>query len=350
MVIPTCSLVSGFGNLVGLNFFCARILFKLKLVGSEKGSDKKIAEERNEMGTVNAIEVEHLVKKYKEHTAVRDISFTVEEGELFAFLGENGAGKSTTINILCTILEKTSGTVRIFGRELGSADNEIRDMIGIVFQNSVLDNKLTVKENLYTRGAYYGLTKKEIDMRLEPFMDAFELGETWNRKYEKLSGGQRRRVDIARALINEPQILFLDEPTTGLDPMSRKLVWNYIEYLRKNRGITIFLTTHYMEETRDADHVVILDKGQIIASDTPAGLKNKYTSNKIVWYTEKRAEPEQFLSGQKYTYEADHYNIFFDGNITDFLYENKSIITDYEVIKGSMDDVFLNLTGKEFAL
>lgn len=298
---------------------------------------------------MNAIEVENLVKQYKEHLAVKDISFLVKEGELFAFLGENGAGKSTTINILCTILEKTSGKVKILGHELGKADDEIRDMIGIVFQNSVLDNKLTVKENLYTRGAYYGLTKKDIDKRLSPFMEAFELNEIWNRKYEKLSGGQRRRVDIVRALINEPKILFLDEPTTGLDPMSRKLVWNYIDFLRKNKGMTIFLTTHYMEETRDADYVVILDKGQIVASDTPAGLKSKYTSTKIVWYTNKNNEAEKILLNQNFSYEADHYNILFEGNITDFLYANKDVITDYEIIKGSMDDVFLNLTGKEFA-
>lgn len=297
---------------------------------------------------MNAIEVEHLVKKYKEHLAVNDISFIVREGELFAFLGENGAGKSTTINILCTILKKTSGTVRIFGHELGKADNEIRDKIGIVFQNSVLDSKLTVKENLYTRGAYYGLRKKGIEARLAPFMDSFELDEIWNRKYEKLSGGQRRRVDIARALINEPKILFLDEPTTGLDPMSRRLVWNYIEYLRKNKGMTIFLTTHYMEETKEADHVVILDKGQVIAEDTPRGLKSRYTATKIVWYTEKKADLEGILSGSDFSYEADHYNIFPEGNITDFLYKNREKITDYEIIKGSMDDVFLNLTGKEF--
>lgn len=298
---------------------------------------------------MNAIEVENLVKKYKEHLAVKGISFSVREGELFAFLGENGAGKSTTINILCTILEKTSGSVKVFGHELGKEDNEIRDRIGIVFQNSVLDSKLTVKENLYTRGAYYGLTKKEIDERLSPFMEAFELSEIWNRKYEKLSGGQRRRVDIVRALINEPKILFLDEPTTGLDPMSRKLVWNYIDFLRKDKGMTIFLTTHYMEETRDADYVVILDKGEIIASDTPAGLKSKYTSTKIVWYTDKGENEERLLSGRKFSYEVDHYNILFEGDITEFLYANKDVITDYEVIKGSMDDVFLSLTGKEFA-
>lgn len=296
---------------------------------------------------MKAIEVEHLVKKYKEHTAVNDITFSVNEGELFAFLGENGAGKSTTINILCTILQKTAGAVRIFGEELGKGDDAIREMIGIVFQNSVLDNKLTVKENLYTRGSYYGMTKAQIQERLSPFMEAFELEEIWKRRYEKLSGGQRRRVDIVRALIHNPRILFLDEPTTGLDPMSRKLVWNYISYLRKNQGITIFLTTHYMEETRDADNVIILDKGQIVAADTPAGLKNRYTSTKLIWYTGCTPEAEQMLAGKKYSYEADHYTILMEENVTGFLYRHRDAIADYEVQKGSMDDVFLNLTGKE---
>lgn len=298
---------------------------------------------------MHAIEVEHLVKKYKEHLAVNNISFAVKEGELFAFLGENGAGKSTTINILCTILKKTEGSVRIFGKELEKQDNAIRDMIGIVFQNSVLDNKLTVKENLYTRGSYYGMKKGQIQERLAPFMEAFELEEIWNRRYEKLSGGQRRRVDIVRALIHAPRILFLDEPTTGLDPMSRKLVWNYISYLRKNQGITIFLTTHYMEETRDADDVVILDQGQIVAADTPVGLKSRYTSTKLIWYTRQEPQAEQILAGRDFSYEADHYTVLMEEGITEFLYQYRDVIRDYEVVKGSMDDVFLNLTGKELA-
>ncbi|MBQ9199928.1 MAG: ABC transporter ATP-binding protein [Lachnospiraceae bacterium] len=298
---------------------------------------------------MNAIKVEHLVKKYKEHLAVDDISFEVNEGELFAFLGENGAGKSTTINILCTILERTSGDVKIFDNELGKADDKIRDLIGIVFQNSVLDGKLTVKENLYTRGSYYGLSKAEIDARLEQFMEVFELKEIWNRKYEKLSGGQRRRVDIIRALINEPKILFLDEPTTGLDPKSRKIVWDYIDYLKKEKRLTIFLTTHYMEETRDADHVVILDKGKIIATGTPTELKTKYASSRLVWYVNESKDNEKLIKDFEYSYDADHYNILFKDNITEFVYQNKDRITDYEIIKGSMDDVFLNLTGREMA-
>lgn len=297
---------------------------------------------------MNAITVTNLKKKYKEHLAVDEISFEVKEGEFFAFLGENGAGKSTTINMLCTILEKTSGDVRVFDYKLGKDDDRIRDSIGIVFQNSVLDNKLTVKENLYTRAAYYGLSKKETAKRLEPFMEPFELNDIWNRNYEKLSGGQRRRVDIVRALLHQPKILFLDEPTTGLDPKSRKLVWDYIEYLRKNEKLTIFLTTHYMEETKDADHVVILDKGKIIASGTPSSLKSQYAKSRLVWYTPDTKENRQILSGRKYTYDADHFNIYFEGDITEFLYENRNRIKDFEIIKGSMDDVFLNLTGKSW--
>lgn len=297
------------------------------------------------------IEVTNLTKKYKEHTAVDGISFEVEEGELFAFLGENGAGKSTTINMLTTILEKTSGKVVIAGHELGKEDDEIRKVNGIVFQNSVLDKKLSVKDNLLTRGSYYGLSKKEVLKRLEPFSERFEMKDIWDRKYEKLSGGQRRRVDIMRALINNPKILFLDEPTTGLDPKSRKLVWDYINYLRKEHRMTIFLTTHYMEETRDADHVVILDKGHIVSKGTPAELKSRYAHSKLVWYTpaSDRAVAVITKISTKFVYDADHYNIETDQNLTEFIYEHREEIRDYEYIKGTMDDVFLNLTGKELA-
>ncbi len=297
------------------------------------------------------IEVKDLTKKYREHTAVDGISFEVEEGELFAFLGENGAGKSTTINMLTTVLEKTSGKAIIAGHELGKEDDEIRKVNGIVFQNSVLDKKLSVKDNLLTRGSYYGLSKKEVLKRLEPFAERFEMKDIWDRKYEKLSGGQRRRVDIMRALINNPKILFLDEPTTGLDPKSRKLVWDYINYLRKEYKMTIFLTTHYMEETRDADHVVILDKGHIVSKGTPAELKSKYAHSKLVWYTPLSDRAEAIITkiSGKFAYDADHYNIETDQNLTEFIFEHREEIRDYEYIKGTMDDVFLNLTGKELA-
>ncbi|MBP3753783.1 MAG: ABC transporter ATP-binding protein [Lachnospiraceae bacterium] len=298
---------------------------------------------------MNAITVNNLIKDYKEHRAVKGISFEVKEGELFAFLGENGAGKSTTINILSTILQKTSGEVKVFDNKLGEDDDRIRSLIGIVFQNSVLDDKLTVKENLYTRGSYYGLSKKQTDERLAEFREGFELDEIWNRRYDKLSGGQRRRVDIARALIHDPRILFLDEPTTGLDPKSRKIVWDHIDYLRREKKMTIFLTTHYMEETKDADNVVILDKGEIIARGTPAELKTGYASSRLVWYTNECEENSVILQGMDYTYDSDHYNVKFKNSITDLLYQYKNKITDFEIIKGSMDDVFLNLTGREIA-
>mgnify|MGYP003295218232 CR=1 FL=1 len=301
---------------------------------------------------MNAVAVKNLTKKYKETQAVKGISFEVKEGELFAFLGENGAGKSTTINMLCTILEKTSGEAQLLGYTLGKDDDKIRDSIGIVFQNSVLDSKLTVKENLMSRGSFYGFSRKEVMDRINQFWDAFKLEEIWKQRYETLSGGQRRRVDIVRALINNPKILFLDEPTTGLDPMSRKIVWDYIDYLRKDKKITIFLTTHYMEETKDADHVVILDKGQIIAEGTPSSLKSAYARTRVIWYTAKSEEDEKRFGCHEFSYDADHYSIYWDNDtddlIIDFLYKNREVIKDYEVVKGSMDDVFLKLTGKEF--
>lgn len=305
---------------------------------------------------MKAVKVNSLTKEYGNSKniktkAVDGISFEVEEGELFAFLGENGAGKSTTINILSTILEKTSGEVEIFGHQLDREDDSIRDLIGIVFQGSVLDGKLTVKENLLTRGAYYGFTKKETMRRLENFIERFELKEIWNRQYCRLSGGQRRRVDIVRALINSPRLLFLDEPTTGLDPMSRKIVWDYINHLRHEEKLTIFLTTHYMEETKDADRVVILDRGRIIAEGTPAGLKSRYAKSKLIWYTKQSQASEAIFTGYESVYDADHYTILFDcgrlSEITDIIGQNRSEISDYEIIRGTMDDVFLRLTGKE---
>ncbi len=307
-----------------------------------------VKEKRHRMK--KAIEVNSLQKKYGDFTAVNNISFSVNQGELFAFLGENGAGKSTTINMLSTILPKTKGNAYVMGHELGRDDDNIRKEIGIVFQNSVLDGKLTVKQNLLTRGAYYGYDKKEIMKRLEGFWEEFNIGDIWNRKYEKLSGGQKRRIDIARALLHKPSILFLDEPTTGLDPMSRKMVWDYINFLRKHDNLTIFLTTHYMEETAEAENVVIMDRGNIIAEGTPAELKSRYTSKKLIWYTSESEETSKLIAragSSKFRYEVDHYNIAMNDGITEFIWNNKGLIKDFEIIKGTMDDVFLTLTGKE---
>lgn len=299
----------------------------------------------------NIIEVKNLVKNYKSVQAVKDISFEVKEGSLFAFLGENGAGKSTTINILCTILQKNSGTVIINNNDLDKSANEIRKEIGIVFQNSVLDGVLTVKENLYSRCAYYGLSKKESDERVAYLSNLLDLGEIINRRYANLSGGQKRRVDIARALINNPKVLFLDEPTTGLDPKTRKLVWNIINGLRKTLGLTVFLTTHYMEETEEADEVVVIDGGKIVAKGTPNALKSIYAKNKMLWHTERNNKYDDLLNKYSldFEYVIDTYKIKYDdiSKVIDFISNERQFVKDFELIKGNMDDVFINVTGKE---
>ena len=297
----------------------------------------------------NIIEVKNLVKKYKEVEAVKDISFSVEEGSFFAFLGINGAGKSTTINILCTVLEKTSGKVIIGGYDLDTQKNKIKDLIGIVFQGSVLDRQLTVKENLVSRASYYGFSKKETKKRIKELAEMFELDEIMDRRYEKLSGGQKRRVDIARALINRPKILFLDEPTTGLDPKTRLQVWGIINKLRKETGLTVLLTTHYMEETVNCDNVVIIDSGKISANDTPHNLKEAYASNMLIWYTEKTDKVDNLLKSEnlKFEYSIDSYKIKISNTkkATEMIRKYDEL-TDYEFIKGNMDNVFLNVTGK----
>ena len=295
------------------------------------------------------IEVTDLVKNYKDVEAVKGISFSVEEGSFFAFLGINGAGKSTTINVLCTVIEKTAGTVKIGGYDLDTDRTKIKSLIGIVFQNSVLDKQLTVKENLVSRAAFYGMGKKEIKARIAELTEIFELDEILNRRYNQLSGGQRRRVDIARALINRPKLLFLDEPTTGLDPMTRVKVWEIIHKLREETGLTVFLTTHYMEETVDCDDVVILDDGRIAARGTPHHLKEQFASNRLIWYTPQSADKDAMLKAEGLTceYTFDSYRIGIDdiAKATDLL-RRYDVIDDYEFIKGNMDDVFLNVTGK----
>ena len=300
------------------------------------------------------IHVNNLVKYYKNVKAVNEISFTVNEGELFAFLGENGAGKSTSINVLCTVLSKTNGDIVIDGIDLDKDKESIRNKIGIVFQGSVLDGVLSVKENLMSRAAYYGMSKKEALLRINELSDLLELDDIMKRKYGTLSGGQRRRVDIARALINKPRILFLDEPTTGLDPKTRKVVWNVINDLRNKTNLTVFLTTHYMEETDEADNVVIIDHGNIVASGTPNSLKNQYSSNKLIWHIEKNDLNDELLNKYNldYSYQLDSYKINYKDNldIIDFLSNERERLLDYELIKGNMDDVFLNVTGRSLNL
>ncbi|MBR7095534.1 MAG: ABC transporter ATP-binding protein, partial [Clostridia bacterium] len=230
------------------------------------------------------IEIQGLRKSFKEVKAVQDISFRVRHGEFFAFLGVNGAGKSTTISILCGQLSKDAGKVFIDGIDLDEDPDVARRSFGVVYQSSVLDKPLTVRQNLESRAALYGIVGDRFEARLSELCELLDLHDLLGRTVGKLSGGQRRRIDIARALIHRPRILILDEPTTGLDPQTRKLLWNVISSLRKSENMTVFLTTHYMEEAAEADYVVILDSGRIVANGTPHELKNEYAGDFLYLY------------------------------------------------------------------
>ncbi|MGN1027698.1 MAG: ABC transporter ATP-binding protein [Faecousia sp.] len=295
----------------------------------------------------NIIEIDHLNKSYGPVQAVRDLSFRVREGELFAFLGINGAGKSTTINILCGQLPKDSGTVRIGGADLDLDPDPIKRSLGVVFQNSVLDKDLSVRDNLQSRAALYGIRGKAFQERLQALSALLEFEGLLNRPLGKLSGGQRRRIDIARALLHRPRILILDEPTTGLDPQTRSTLWRVIGDLRKNEGLTVFLTTHYMEEAADADYVVILDSGRIAAEGTPLTLKNTYTGDYITLYGVQ--EPEVQKLGAPYAAIRDAYRVSVPDTAaaTDLIVRFPEVFRDYEITKGKMDDVFLAVTGKK---
>lgn len=296
------------------------------------------------------IEVRQLQKSYKDVKAVNKIDFYVEEGELFAFLGLNGAGKSTTIDMLCTFLKPDRGSIKINNYEVGKDDEKIKSLVGVVFQESVLDELLTVKENLITRSKLYNMSKDEFNKNLEEIADITGIREIINRQYRKLSGGQRRRVDIARALINKPKILFLDEPTTGLDTKTRKNVWDMIRTLQKDNNMTVFLTTHYMEEASKADYIVVMDKGVIAAKGTTDELKEKYAKDKMIIYfdDEKSDFIENYLKENNYEFFIQNNNITIEINTTldsiKIIDDCRIYINSFEVIKGSMDDVFLNIT------
>ena len=294
----------------------------------------------------NVIEISHLNKSFREVHAVADLSFRVKKGELFAFLGVNGAGKSTTISIMCGQLAKDSGRVEICGLEPEGHMRAITRELGVVFQNSVLDGVLTVRDNLQSRAALYGVTGKAFRQRLGELAELLELQELLGRTVKQLSGGQRRRIDIARALLHRPHILILDEPTTGLDPQTRSLLWQVVARLRQEEGMTVFLTTHYLEEAADADYVVILDSGKIAAEGTPLQLKNTYTGDFLTIY----GAPEQQIRslGLPYTAVRDAFRIAVPNTraATDLIVRNPELFQDYEITKGRMDDVFLAVTGK----
>ena len=294
----------------------------------------------------NIIEIENLSKSFKDVKAVSDLSFSVKKGELFAFLGINGAGKSTTISIICNQLKKDSGKIVIDGVDIDKNSESINSKLGVVFQASVLDGFLTVYDNLKNRAALYGIYGKEFEKRLDELSDILNFKDLLKRSVKKLSGGQRRKIDIARALFHHPKILILDEPTTGLDPQTRKNIWNVINKLRKEEQITVLLTTHYMEEAADADYVVIIDSGKKVASGTPLELKNKYTGDFITLYNVKE---EVIKLGFPYEVIRDAYRIAIPDTKTasNLIIEHQDIFNDFEITKGKMDDVFLQVTGKK---
>lgn len=296
------------------------------------------------------IEIDGLKKSFKEVKAVDGVSFKVREGELFAFLGVNGAGKSTTINIISGILKKDEGTVKVCGRDIETDADAIKSKLGIVFQNSVLDKKMTVYDNLKSRANLYGIFGADFKARLEELCELLDLKEILKRPVNKLSGGQKRRVDIARALFHKPELLILDEPTTGLDPKTRITVWNVVEKLRKEQGLTVFLTTHYMEEAATADYVIILDGGKKVAEGTPHELKSRYASDYVRFYGNIEEAEEIFAQSEyKVRRERDFLQVELKSTeqVAAIFNKHPEIFHDFEVLKGNMDDVFLKVTGKD---
>ena len=295
------------------------------------------------------IEIKELSKSFGDVKAVRGISFNVREGELFAFLGVNGAGKSTTINIMCGQLSKDGGQVIIDGKSIDNDPAMIKSELGVVFQGSVLDAALSVRDNLESRAALYGIVGDEFKKRLGELSDMLELDGLMKRTVGKLSGGQRRRIDIARALLHRPKILILDEPTTGLDPQTRRVLWNVIAQLRKNEKMTVFLTTHYMEEAAEADYVVILDSGCIAAEGTPLELKNTYSGDFITLYGV--SEEQVSALGAEFEPLRDGYrlSVASTAQATELIIKHPEVFADYEITKGKMDDVFLAVTGKKLS-
>lgn len=294
----------------------------------------------------NIIEINNLCKTFGELKAVQDLTLSVREGELFAFLGINGAGKSTTINIMCGQLSKDSGEIIIDGYNLDESLDLVKNEIGIVFQSSVLDASLSVYDNLESRAALYGIIGNDFNKRLDELAEILEFKDLLKKTVRSLSGGQRRRIDIARALIHKPKILILDEPTTGLDPKTRKLLWNVISNFRKNENMTIFLTTHYMEEAVESDYIVIIDNGRIISEGTPHDLKNTYTQDYITIYGVNEDEIRKLSPNYEVVKNGYRISISNTKEATDMITKHPELFVDYEITKGRMDDVFLAATGK----
>lgn len=301
------------------------------------------------MDSENIIVVENLHKSFGDVHAVDGISFSVKRGQMFAFLGPNGAGKSTTISMICTLVKADSGSITIDGIDV--MDPKVKSMFGIVFQESLLDKDLTVKENLVFAARLYSIPEKEIPDLIESIVDSMQLSDIANRRYGTLSGGQRRRADVSRALVNRPKLLILDEPSTGLDPQSRKLIWELIGKLCKEKGMTLFFTTHYMEEAANADNIVIISHGKISAEGAPDQLRERYSSDRIRMFPSSFDALSSKLSSDGMEFHADGQTIVVDIPDTlssiDIVGKYRNDITGFEVLMGTMEDAFINIISEE---
>ncbi|EAG9188624.1 TPA: ABC transporter ATP-binding protein [Listeria monocytogenes] len=299
------------------------------------------------------IKLINVVKKFGKIEAVKGINLEVEKGSLFAFLGENGAGKSTTLSMICTESEPTSGEIFIDNEKLTFKNRKLfRQKLGVVFQENVLDDLLTVRENLYNRASLYGKTKAEITERLALVSSIMGIEDILNRRFEKLSGGQKRRAEIARAIMHDPEILLLDEPTTGLDPKTRVGVWKIIDYLREELGMTVFLTTHYLEEAKDADQLAVIHKGKIIAQGTPANIRSRFSVDKIFFYDAKVAELQKIMKKMNLPFKVTNRTMrvdVIDENVEILAILNQAIgfYDSFEVIKGNLDDAFISMIKED---
>jgi ABC-2 type transport system ATP-binding protein len=298
------------------------------------------------------ISVDNLKKSFKSLVAVDGISFSVEEGEIFGFLGPNGAGKTTTINILCTLLSPTSGTASINGHDCVREPDAVRSSIGLIFQDTTLDAGLTAYENLKFHAYLYNLDRKLTEKRIDEMLAVVELG---NRKHDLIrtfSGGMKRRLEISRGLLHYPRVLFLDEPTLGLDPQTRSTIWDFINKLRAREKITVFMTTHYMEEAENCNRIAIIDHGRIIALDTPANLKRMVSGDILHLVTEDNATAAQEIrdafridvrqENGGLVIETEHGDEFIPKLLRAISVRTLSV----SLTKPTLNDVFLKLTGR----
>ncbi|MCR4618963.1 MAG: ATP-binding cassette domain-containing protein [Lachnospiraceae bacterium] len=297
---------------------------------------------------MNSIEISNLTKKYGKFFAVDNLSFKIKQGSFIGFLGVNGAGKSTTVGMLSTLLTPDGGDAYICGHKLGKEDMEIRKSIGVVYQYNVLDDLYTVRENLTLRSKMLGLSEKEVNQRLYELTDLLKLSDIIDKRYKVLSGGQKRRCEIALALMHSPSILFLDEPTTGLDPATRVDVWEAVDLLRQSMDMTVFLTTHYMEEAQSADNIIIIDKGKKLAEGTPFELKEKFAKDSLrLYFDEPKLEKIQSVISPETLIPTSYGGYIYSENsfnAAGIALSLKGIIDGFEIVQGKMDDVFLNVT------